>query len=308
MKELSIEEKAKAYDEALKEAVIAHKDEDRHLKATLERIFPALKENEDEKLREQVIYAINQLHVCECTKDKLRAWVEKQGNNINCIYDKELSELLHIVICRYVNDPDISYTEREIVSKKIFPYVELLEKRTEELSDFEQSLKHIIEEAIEDGDTHNLKADADMLLRIAHKSTWDEDDENMLAAVIADIQSAKVIYESEVDWLKSLKDRVQLQPKQGWNDEDEKMVRVLMSICDEWATRHFCLPEENTDIEKIKSWLQSLKFNITDEELDKARKDAFNDALDKIEYHGGKPTFGDGWSTAIWYLKKRLGV
>lgn len=36
------------------------------------------KENEDDKLREQVVYAINQLHVCECTKDKLIAWVKKQ--------------------------------------------------------------------------------------------------------------------------------------------------------------------------------------------------------------------------------------
>lgn len=38
-------EKVKAYDEALKKASSAYKDEDRHLKATLERIFPELKEN-----------------------------------------------------------------------------------------------------------------------------------------------------------------------------------------------------------------------------------------------------------------------
>ena len=37
-------EKAKSYDEALKKASAAHKDEDRHLKATLERIFTELKE------------------------------------------------------------------------------------------------------------------------------------------------------------------------------------------------------------------------------------------------------------------------
>lgn len=92
--------------------------------------------------------------------------------------------------------------------------------------------------------------------------------------------------------------------KKPGSEEDEKMVRALMSICDEWATRHSHLPKENNDIEKIKSWLQSLKFNITDEELDKARKDAFKDAF----YHNGDPTFNDGWSTAIWYLKKRLGI
>lgn len=37
-------EKAKAYDEALKKASTFYKDEDKHLKATLERIFPELKE------------------------------------------------------------------------------------------------------------------------------------------------------------------------------------------------------------------------------------------------------------------------
>lgn len=39
--------------------------------------------------------------------------------------------------------------------------------------------------------------------------------------------------------------------------------------------------------------------------LHKQKKDAYNDALDKIEYHSGEPTFGDGWSAAIWYLKKK---
>ena len=66
------------------------------------------------------------------------------------------------------------------------------------------------------------------------------------------------------------------------------------------------------DIEREISWLKSLKDRIqlqnsivTDEELAQAKKDAYNDALDKIEYHSGKPTFDDGWSAAIWYLKKR---
>ena len=55
-------EKAKAYDEALKKASAAHKDEDRHLKATLERIFPELKEDDNERIRKNCI-----------------DWLEKQG-------------------------------------------------------------------------------------------------------------------------------------------------------------------------------------------------------------------------------------
>ena len=44
-----------------------------------------------------------------------------------------------------------------------------------------------------------------------------------------------------------------------WSEEDEKMIRGLIVICDEWATRHSYLPKENNDIEKIKSWLKSLR-------------------------------------------------
>ena len=69
-----------------------------------------------------------------------------ESNNINCIYDKELSELLHVVICRYVNDQNISYIERENVSKKIFPYVELLEKQGEKKPQGKSALEAVKEE------------------------------------------------------------------------------------------------------------------------------------------------------------------
>lgn len=37
----------------------------------------------------------------------------------------------------------------------------------------------------------------------------------------------------------------------------------------------------------------------------KQKKNAYNDALDKIEYHSGEPTFDDGWSAAIDYIRKK---
>ena len=96
MKELSINEKAKAYDEALKKAIAAHKDEDRHLKATLERIFPELKESDDEKIRKWIIdairYNINSepLNNSEYKKkvEKAIAWLENQRDK-----DKLIQEL-----------------------------------------------------------------------------------------------------------------------------------------------------------------------------------------------------------------------
>ena len=101
------EEKAKAYDEALKVAVAAHKDEDKHLKATLERIFPELKESEDEKIRKELIDALkryNKRHVSTNNRhphfegievDKALTWLEKQGKETSWKPSKEEMDVLY---------------------------------------------------------------------------------------------------------------------------------------------------------------------------------------------------------------------
>ena len=81
----TIEEKAQAYDEALERANAAHKDEDRHLKATLERIFPELKESDDERIRKGIIRNLKYLMDKSqgFVKDELSeriAWLENQAN------------------------------------------------------------------------------------------------------------------------------------------------------------------------------------------------------------------------------------
>lgn len=88
--------------------------------------------------------------------------------------------------------------------------------------------------------------------------------------------------------------------KTTWSEEDEEIFDELIAyFMDDVFLNH---TEEN-----IVAWLKSLRpqINVTDEELAQAKKEAYNDALDKIEYHSGEPTFDDGWSAAIWYLKKR---
>lgn len=83
--------------------------------------------------------------------------------------------------------------------------------------------------------------------------------------------------------------------KQEWSEEDENIMQSIIGI----LTKQGFQTQVN--------WLKSLRpqNNITDEELIKARNEAYNDALDKLEYHSDTPTFNDGWSAAIWYLKKR---
>jgi hypothetical protein len=89
MKELSLEQKAKRYDEALEKAKDYHEqllDEDNPEWASeIEKIFPELKESEDEKIRKWLITQlelksdVNNPHDLELMILKSIAWLEKQS-------------------------------------------------------------------------------------------------------------------------------------------------------------------------------------------------------------------------------------
>lgn len=139
MKELTIEQKAQAYDKALK---VLHKYDGANImfsQSLKEEMFPELKESEESGDERFKNFISNELACLRATNGKgsdryeelTKAinWLEKQGKPT---YNKELSELLHEVICRFINDSDIPYSDREKVSMKLLPYVELLEKQGEQ--------------------------------------------------------------------------------------------------------------------------------------------------------------------------------
>ena len=83
MKELSIEEKAKAYDEAIKRAkeLLEIGVKDTRDKRVVLSFFPELKESEDERTRKELINFVNS-HLAgfpQC--EKYITWLEKQGDN-----------------------------------------------------------------------------------------------------------------------------------------------------------------------------------------------------------------------------------
>lgn len=70
------------YEKALEKATAAYKDEDRHLKATLERIFPELKESVDERIRINIISWLKNMESQTIPINEYNsaiAWLEKQG-------------------------------------------------------------------------------------------------------------------------------------------------------------------------------------------------------------------------------------
>lgn len=82
MKKPSIEEKAKAYDEAIERA--KHYDGDAYIapKRVIEEIFPELKESEDERIRKALVEHFKwnvQRILNEFDNKDVLAWLEKQG-------------------------------------------------------------------------------------------------------------------------------------------------------------------------------------------------------------------------------------
>ena len=83
----TIEQKAKAYDKAIKLARDYYEDKNcfEYLKGVLENIFPEFTESEDELIRKEIIshlrheYVVKR-YVSDVEYDKWIAWLEKQGN------------------------------------------------------------------------------------------------------------------------------------------------------------------------------------------------------------------------------------
>ena len=85
------------------------------------------------------------------------------------------------------------------------------------------------------------------------KPTWSEEDERMIESIISHLERQKhyqtntTNIEQCQNWLKSLKNTVQPQPKQEWSEKDKKLLNDAISLADECD-----------DIE-LRDWLKSLK-------------------------------------------------
>jgi hypothetical protein len=69
---------------------------------------------------------------------------------------------------------------------------------------------------------------------------------------IEDVENKDVI-----DWLKSLKDRVQPQPKQEWSEEDKKMYNVVHDLA--WESYKTSRRLDIPTFGIINDWLKSLR-------------------------------------------------
>ena len=120
---------------------------------------------------------------------------------------------------------------------------------------------------------------------VEQKPAWSEEDKLKMDTLIHVItnQRGSAIFEGFlpeelVNWLKSIKERVQPQPNKDWSEEDEMMINDIIEVLDE---------EYVFDYQKIVNWLKSLKERYTWKPSDEQMA-TFWDAICNLNHDGYK--------------------
>ena len=123
------------------------------------------------------------------------------------------------------------------------------------------------------------------------KQEWSEDDEEKLRDVIRLVEQGapvRPISDHYTDWLKSLKDRFQLQPKPEWSEADEKMWLQIINEMEAIKANSSTIFEKNIAQDKI-DWLKSNKdrFQLQPkQEWSEGIKSRLDKISDFLQYKG----------------------
>jgi len=257
MKELSIKEKAQRYDEAIERAkgVIEQNPLMEYLKKGIEYILPELKESEDERIRKDMIETIKKESkdfpssvIAEKSHTWL-AWIEKQGEQN---LDTDFSSLR---TWKYI--VDAVWTEKEGIGQYLdSPFTEEVAKKLQK-----------------------------RFGNIEPKLSWSEEEEKRISSILLSIEYCKEQYpdlreyQYDIDWLKSLKDRV--QPKQEWSEEDEK---ILKEIITDVKFEGYNNDMQANSYKKI-NWLKNFKDKIQTQSQWKPTKEQMFNLFEAAHYN-----------------------
>lgn len=255
MKDLSIEEKAKRYDEAMGklrtmrnawnnlETDYSPKD----VVSDIEHYFPELRESEDEMIRKHLIK-----HFRVKSKEKwngifvkdILAWLEKQGEQ------KPVDKVEPKFKVRYAGG---EYNVLEV-----------------------KDIAGVTSYGIEDEPNHIDYVKAENCEIVSEQNTdWSDEDEKFFKTALWHLSYSisngndTNIYCDITNWFRTLKNRVKPQSRQEWSEDDEKMFKEACGVVSA-ADYYSC-----DDKEKIEDWLKAIKeryaWKPSDEQIDALR-------------------------------------
>ena len=102
------------------------------------------------------------------------------------------------------------------------------------------------------------------------KQEWSEVDELKRSTLIQVVkkQQGSAIFEGLlpeelIDWLESLKDRVQPKPQQKWSEEDEETLDYIIDYIEKQKSKDIIHTKRTEVLEGMVVWLKSLKYKYT---------------------------------------------
>lgn len=284
MKELSVEEKAKLYDKAIAHARLLLKTIGNAtlgnlvLKNEFKTMFPVLEESEDEMIRNALITyhsSTGSIHALDkFTSKEICAWLEKQG--------EQKPEVKYVYTKFQIGDVIVEINPNGYCQPVTVKYVGEGSYSCES-DDGKRSLSFPI-----------IRQDEYKLVK--QNPAWSEEDENGFSDALWCCKQAASIAKDENDmgnawyaehWLKSLKDRVQPQPKQEWSEEDENTLNDIIEDLNSLKQSNPSDISKGVYQEEI-DWLKSLRpqntWKPSDEQMDALRY------VTNFDYGGHKAT------------------
>lgn len=220
------------YEEALQRAKQQLIDcgDNQGRKNIIYKIFPELRESENERTRKELIEFIRTLPCTIHVKEEYFHWLEKQGEKKPDEYSLEQAAEIFLNSLKktpYNNKP---VTDAQVITKELLKFL---------------------------SDTNSYNPDA---LIEQTDAEWSEEDEDTLDIAIRIIQNggdncSGILDSNKVlNWLESLKEKV--QPKQEWSEKDEKISDAIYQSIDFLVLKDFGITEDETV-----DFLKSIKPN-----------------------------------------------
>lgn len=242
--------------EKFEEAKRLYKDANADQRYVLERLFPQLIESEDEKIRKEIIALIDwskSYHASGMTNDdakKMLAWLEKQGEQKTTVDTKVIIPKFRVGdIVKSKSQPML--TPRKIISISKDCYF------------------------CEDRGCIGFAWEDDYVIVEQKHAAWSEKDEHWRQKTVDFIKHPDLIRATPTlaqgckDWLKSLKNKVQLQPSQEWGEEDERLIQIIIDILDrENHLGHISHTDLIACVRKLKSLKPQSTWKPSDEQME----------------------------------------
>lgn len=244
MKELTIEQKARAYDEALEKAKTLYENANGMiLKKWVEQVFPELAESEDEKMMKEIIELVMQ-PIWKTEKEfyrrnELCAWLKKQVEHANFLSKIQV-------------DDKVTRNEAGVLVN--LSQLNRVAKNEGKQGGQKFEMKSAAESLGVDSDTYNKivdecifgeqKAEENKRNIGGISPNWSEKDEAVLDALIRRLEGEDIHVSPHlaVECLESLKGRVGCEANctttKEWSEDDKRKIDRIYSILRQAADTH----------------------------------------------------------------------